>query len=76
MIQNLKPIDQTGIKALIKERIENPQKYVNTPLIIWRAPYNDGIQERILEEAFDEYNLNMSKEDRKWYRVSFIGDNQ
>lgn len=74
MIQNLKPIDQTGIKALIKERIENPQKYVNTPLIIWRAPYTDGIQERILDDAFDEYNSNMSKEDRKFYRVSILPD--
>lgn len=77
MIQNLKHIDQTGIKALIKERIENPQKYVNTPLVIWRADYRDGIQQRILEEVFDEYNENMSKEDRKWYNTSMLpGESQ
>lgn len=76
MKEHMKTIDQSGIKALIQERIENPEKYVNTPLIIWRAPYNDGIQDRILEEVFDEYNANMSKDDRKWYRVSMIGDEQ
>lgn len=74
MIQNLKPIDQTGIKALLKERIENPEKFVNKPLIIWRAVYIDGIICRILEEAFDEYNANMPKESRKWYRVSILPD--
>lgn len=72
MTKNLKPIDQNGIKALIKERIENPGKYVNKPLIIWRAPYNDGIQERILDEVFDEYNAGKSKEDRKYYRTSML----
>lgn len=74
MIQNLKPIDQTGIKALLKERIENSEKFVNKPLIIWRSLYNDGIMDRMLEEAFDEYNANMPKESRKWYRVSILPD--
>lgn len=71
-MENLKPIDQCGIKALIKERVGNPEKYVDRPLVIWRADYRDGIQERILEEAFDEYNANQSKEDRKWYRTSML----
>lgn len=74
MINNLKTIDQTGIKALIKKRIEHPEKYIDKPLIIWRSLYNDGIMDRMLEEAFDEYNANMSKESRKWYRVSILPD--
>lgn len=76
MLKNIKSIDQTGIKALIKERLENPEKYVNTPLLIWRADYRDGIQGRILEEAFDEYNVNMSKDDRKWYQTSLLASDQ
>lgn len=72
MLENLNTIDQSGIKALIKERVENPEKYVDTPLVIWRADYRDGIQERILEEVFDEYNEARTKEERKWYRTSML----
>lgn len=28
-MENLKPIDQCGIKALIKERVANPEKYID-----------------------------------------------
>lgn len=64
----LKTINQTGIKNLIAERIKNPEQYVNKPLIIWRSDFEDGIQERILEEAFGEYNANKSNDERKWYK--------
>lgn len=72
MIETLKPINQTGLKTLIKERIENPEKYVNTPLIIWRSDIRDGIQKRILDEVFEEFNANKSTDDRQFYRVSTL----
>ena len=70
---SLKTIDQTGIKNLIAERIKNPELYVNKPLVIWRADIADGIQERILEEAFDEWNKGKTTEERKWFRTTMLG---
>ena len=67
MTQQLKYIDQNGIKALIRERIENPQKYADKPLIIWRADIRDGIQERVLGEVFDEFNPGRAT--RCWYKT-------
>lgn len=69
----LKTIDQTGIKALIKERLENPDKYVDIPLIIWRADIRDGIQERILKEAFEEYNA--GRDSQLWYKIASVRHN-
>lgn len=76
-MDNLKRINQQGIKSLLKDRLENPVKYRDTPLIIWRSNFDDGIQEEILEEAFDEYNQGRSDQERKWYRRTFLaGDYQ
>lgn len=70
MMHQLKPIGQTGIKSLIKERIENPEKYINTPLIIWRADIRDGIQERVLREVFDDFNEGRAS--RCWYKIASV----
>lgn len=75
MIQNLKTIDQKGIKARIMERLLHPEEYVNKPLIIWRSNFDDGIQERIMEETFDEWNEGKTTEERKWYRKTMLGLN-
>ena len=72
---NIKTIDQSGIKNLIAERIKNPEQYVNKPLIIWRSNFDDGIQARILEEAFDAWNEGKTTEERKWYRKTTLGLN-
>lgn len=70
---SLKTIDQSGIKALIRERLENPEKYVNTPLIIWQSDIRDGIQERILKEAFEEYNA--MSDTQLWYKIASVRHN-
>ena len=70
MINNLKTIDQGGIKVLLKERIEHPEKYVDTPLIIWRADIRDGIHEQVLKEIFKEYNSIGAH--RSWYKIASV----
>ncbi len=72
MITTLHSIGKIGIKALIKERIKNPQKYVNTPLIIWRADIRDEVHEDILRDIFNEYNGEKSGRSRKWYKIASI----
>ncbi len=74
MINSLKTIDQSGIKALIKERLENPEKYVNTPLIIWRSNVGDGIQMRILREVRDAYNKTVAENEHKSVTVTYDTD--
>lgn len=71
MSANLNTIGQAGLKALLKERITQPEKYVNTPLIIWRADVRDGIQERLLDEVFNEYNLDGAPQ--LWYKMASVG---
>lgn len=65
----LKKINQTELKSLLKERIENPGKYLSRPLLIWESLLSDGIQERILDEVFSESNKKMDKETRQWYKM-------
>lgn len=69
MMHQLKPIGQAGIKALVKERIENPLKYVNTPLILWRADIRDAAHENVLRDVFNEYNEGKTGLNREWYRI-------
>lgn len=74
MINNLKTIDQSGIKALLRERFENPEKYANTPLIIWRSDIGDGIQQRILQEVRDAYNETLPQKEQKSFTITIDSD--
>ena len=68
-MKNLEHINQTQLKAILKERIENPDEYISRPLLIWDSLFHDGIQERILEEVFYEVNKKKDKETRQWYKT-------
>lgn len=70
MTAGLKAIDQSGIKALIKERLENPGQYADQPLIIWRADLRDGIQERVLRDVFNDYNRTQAT--HVWYKMASV----
>lgn len=70
MTTGLKTIDQSGIKALIKERLKNPGQYADRPLIIWRADLRDGIQERVLRDVFNDYNR--SHATQVWYKMASV----
>ncbi|MDE6339930.1 MAG: hypothetical protein K2K97_09120 [Muribaculaceae bacterium] len=74
MIHNLKTIDQLGIKALVKKRLECPEVYLNTPLIIWRSNIADGIQNRILNEACEDYNKSIPENEHKSFAITCDAD--
>lgn len=73
MLRELKTVSQSEIKELIAKRLQNPEEYTGKPLIIWRSDFYDGIQERILEEVFDDHNKDKTKETRKWFRTTQLG---
>lgn len=66
----IKSIDQKDIKKLLKERLAEPEKYLDKALIIWRSNIDDGIQMRILEEACREYNQDKPLDQKKWFAIS------
>ena len=70
MTAGLNLLDQSGIKALIKERLENPGRYADRPLIIWRADLRDGIQERVLQDVFNDYNRYRAT--HVWYKMASV----
>ena len=74
-MKNLKKINQSDLKTLLRERLENKSNYNHRPLIVWRSNLEDGIQKRILTEVFDEYNKNKTVECREWYKVIHPGAN-
>lgn len=73
-VTKLGKISQSGIKSLLRERLENPERYNCIPLIIWRSDYEDGIQERILSEVFNEYNSGKDRKEQKWYICTKLGE--
>lgn len=70
MTAGLNAIDQSGLKALIKERLENPGQYADQPLIIWRTDLRDGIQERVLRDVFNDYNHTQAT--HVWYKIASV----
>lgn len=70
MTAELTTIDQSGIRELIRERLDNPAQYIDKPSIIWRADIRDGIQQRVLDEVFNE--LNHGRASRIWYRIASV----
>ena len=70
MIKNINTIDQSGIKSLLKERLDAPDRYVGRPLIIWRSDIRDGIQERVLTEVFNEFNN--YRPFKAWYKIASV----
>lgn len=75
-MKDLKSIDQTGIAALVAERMNNPVLYVEKPLVIWRSHFRDGVQEGVLREVVKAYNKNKSdKEKRLFWVLDVDGEN-
>lgn len=62
-------ITQTELSRALKTRIENPKDFIGRPLIVWRSYVGDGIQRRILEDVFKQYNADRSLHSRKQYEL-------
>ena len=70
-------IDQGQLAKLIRERVEEPEKFVGRPLVVWQAVLHDGVMFDLLHDLFRDYNRGKAPEEKKtfWYptteRVSF-----
>lgn len=71
MKESLKHIDQAGIKALLEARYHNPELYADQPLFIWRAAWNDAIQQRSALEVMRE-DRKLPIEERRCFRLRTI----
>lgn len=63
--RNLTKVNQHDIKAMLEERILNPKKYVDKPLLIWRGYFEDGIQEKVFFNIDPQIRDRMHKQFRE-----------
>ena len=64
MQTNIKTINQAGVSALLKERLEHPDLYVGSPLVIWNSDFLDGVMSGLVRKAIKE--LNQGKPREQW----------
>ena len=62
---NLTKVNQHEIKALLEERILNPKKYTDRPLLIWRGYFEDGIQDKVFFNIDPQIRERMHKQFRE-----------
>lgn len=65
----MKPVDQTGMRALIWERLEHPELYADKPLFIRQASWGDGIQQELFIKTCIEFNRGNAQDVRKYFRL-------
>lgn len=65
----MKPVDQTGLRALIWKRLEHPELYADKPLFIWQASFGDGIQQELFIKTCIEFNRGNAQDERKYFRL-------
>ena len=62
---NLIKVNQHDIKAMLEERILNPKKYADRPLLIWRCYFEDGIQDNVFFNIDPQIRDRMHKQFRE-----------
>lgn len=65
MLSNVPTINQDGVSALLKERLEHPDLYIDKPLIIWNSEFLDGIMSSLVLKVLKEFNHGKPKEQWK-----------
>lgn len=74
MANAVETVDQTGMRALIMERLERPELYTDKPLFVWQGVWSDGIQQEILLHACRDFNRGKTQEDWSVFRVTTVSD--
>ena len=68
MLSNVPTINQAGVSALLKERLEHPDQYIDRPLVIWNSDFFDGIMRDLALTAVRKFNHGKPKEQWKgWW---------
>lgn len=70
----IRGIDQTGMRALIWERLEHPELYADKPLFIWQGVWRDGIQQEVLLHACRDFNRGKEQDDWSVFRLTTVRD--
>lgn len=70
----IRGIDQTGMRALILERLAHPELYADKPLFIWQGVWSDGIQSVVLLHACRDFNKDKNREDWSVFRLTTVSD--
>ena len=65
----MKHVDQTGMRALIWERLEHPDLYADKPLFIRQASWGDGIQQELFIKTCIEFNRGNAQDEQKYFRL-------
>lgn len=74
METGLNTIDQSGIRALLKARLEQPELYADKPLFIWQSAWHDGIQQGLGIDLMRQINKGKSKEEWRCFRIRALGN--
>ena len=67
MTKEIKTINQEGVSALLKERLERPDLYADKPLLLWGAYWEDGFQHLLVRHCILAFNEGKEKGNGKWY---------
>ena len=67
MTTEIKTIDQSGIRQLLRERLYNPAMFVGKPVIIWRSYLFDCVNDTLAQDLFREYRDCHSREEWKGF---------
>lgn len=67
-------IDQVGLTKLIRERVEEPEKFAGRPLVVWQAALHDGVMFDLLHDLFRDCNRGKAPEEKKtfWYPTTEV----
>lgn len=69
-MEGIKTINQDGVSALLKERLEHPDLYIDKPLVIWNCDFFDGIMSDLALTAVRKFNRGKPKEQWKSWWVN------
>lgn len=64
--RNITNVNQHDIKAMLEERILNPKKYVDKPLLIWRGYIEDNIKREVFFDFEPRIKELMHKQQQKF----------
>ncbi len=75
MASTVETVDQTGMRALIMERLERPELYADKPMFVWQCVWSDGIQQEVHLHACRDFNRGKDREDWSVFRMTTVSYN-
>lgn len=73
MATPVRTIDQSGVRALLKSRLEHPEPYADKPLFIWQSAWHDGIQQGLVSKTCLDLNKGKDCDEWRYCRLITVG---